>query len=311
MSDSRVFKLNTGANIPAIGLGTWRSKPEEVYDAVKTAIEAGYRHIDAAFVYGNEQQVGQAIKDSNVPREELFITTKLWNTCHRPELVQAAFERSLKNLQLEYLDLYLMHWPVSFQPADVKQPRGEDGVILLDDTHFTTTYAEMEKLLGSRLRAIGVSNFDIPHLEKLATTAKVSPAVNQVELHPYLPQQELVDYCQKHQILLCAYSPLGSSDSPLMKDEAIIAIADKYNATAAQILISWGIERGYAVLPKSVTPSRIISNLKDVRLESQDFERINKLIENQPTRRLGDPYISWDVDVFGLHPGEEKVKYSI
>ncbi|KAG1114593.1 hypothetical protein G6F42_014144 [Rhizopus arrhizus] len=304
MPSSRVFKLNTGAAIPAIGLGTWRSKPEEVYDAVKTAIEAGYRHIDAAFVYGNEKQVGQAIKDSGVPREELFITTKLWNTCHRPELVQAAFEKSLENLQLEYLDLYLMHWPVSFQPADVKQPRGEDGIILLDDTHFTTTYAEMEKLIGTKLRAIGVSNFDIPHLEKLAITAKIPPAVNQVELHPYLPQQDLVEY-------LCAYSPLGSSDSPLMKDEAIIAIANKYNATTAQILISWGIERGYAVLPKSVTPSRIISNLKDVHLEPQDFESINKLVENHPTRRLGDPYLSWDVDVFGLHPGEEKVKYNI
>ncbi|KAL9559269.1 hypothetical protein PS6_000850 [Mucor atramentarius] len=198
MPSSRVFKLNTGAAIPAIGLGTWRSKPEEVYDAVKIAIEAG---TDRTITDGNEKQVGQAIKDSGVPREELFITTKLWNTCHRPELVQAAFEKSLENLQLEYLDLYLMHWPVSFQPADVKQPRGEDGIILLDDTHFTTTYAEMEKLLGTKLRAIGVSNFDIPHLEKLATTAKIPPAANQVELHPYLPQQELVEYCQKHQIL--------------------------------------------------------------------------------------------------------------
>ncbi|CEP18453.1 hypothetical protein [Parasitella parasitica] len=311
MSNTRLFKLNTGATIPSIGLGTWRSKPEQVYDAVKTAIAAGYRHIDTAFVYGNEKEVGQAIKDSGIARQELFITTKLWNTYHRPELVQAAFEKSLENLQLEYIDLYLMHWPVSFQPADVKQPRGEDGIILLDDTPFTATYAAMEKLVGRKLRAIGVSNFDIQHLEKLAITAKIPPAVNQVELHPYLPQQELVDYCQKHDILVAAYSPLGSSDSPLMKDETITFIANKHNATAAQILISWGIERGYAVLPKSVNASRIMSNLKNVCLEPDDFDAINKLIKHHPTCRLGDPYLSWDVDVFGLHPGEEKVKYSI
>ncbi|GAA5807551.1 hypothetical protein MFLAVUS_000916 [Mucor flavus] len=299
----QLFKLNNGKTIPAIGLGCWKSKPSEVYHAVITAIQSGYRHIDTAFVYGNEKEIGQAIKDCGVPRSELFITTKLWNTSHRPELVKPAFETSLANLQLDYLDLYLMHWPVSFQPSDVKQPRDADGHILLDDTDFTVTYAAMEELVGDKLRSIGVSNFSIENFEKLSKTQKIPPAVNQIEVHPFLPQFELVKYCQDHDILgeITAYSPLGSSDSPLMKDQIIIEIAKRNNATPAQILISWGIKRGYAVIPKSVTPSRIISNLHHVKLDEQDFGTINKLIEGKEPHRLGDPYYSWQVDVFGLH----------
>ncbi|KAG2205815.1 hypothetical protein INT47_003998 [Mucor saturninus] len=295
----QVFKLNDGREMPAIGLGSWKSKPSEVYDAVITAIKAG--HIDTAFVYGNEKEVGQAIKDSGIPRNELFITTKLWNTCHRPELVKPALEVSLANLQLDYLDLYLMHWPVSFQPSDVKQPRDADGRILLDDTDFTVTYAAMEELVGEKVRTIGVSNFSIENFEKLSKTQKIPPAVNQIEIHPFLPQFELVKYCQEHNILVTAYSPLGSSDSPLMKDATIIEIAKKNNATPAQILISWGIKRGYSVVPKSVTPSRIISNFHNVKLDDDDFSAVNKLIEGKEQHRLGDPYYSWDVDVFGLH----------
>ncbi|KAI8080159.1 NADP-dependent oxidoreductase domain-containing protein [Gilbertella persicaria] len=301
MSFRQNFKLNTGVLMPAIGLGTWRSKPEEVYHAVKTAIEAGY--------HANEKEVGQAIKDSGVPREELFITTKLWNTFHRPELVQVALKRSLDNLQLDYLDLYLMHWPVSFQPSDVKQPRDENGHILLDDTDFTVTYAEMEKLVKSnQVRAIGVSNFSIENLEKLAKTATIYPAVNQIEVHPLLPQQELIDYCLSHGIVVTAYSPLGSSDSLIMKNQTILDMANRHHATTAQVLIAWGIQRGYGVLPKSVTPLRIISNLQRIELSTQDMDEINRLIKDQSQQRLGDPFYSWDVDVFGLHIGEEKKK---
>ncbi|KAG0886226.1 hypothetical protein G6F15_003540 [Rhizopus arrhizus] len=281
MSLGRTLKLNTGASIPALGLGTWQSKPNEVYDAVLTAIQNGYRHIDTAFIYGNEKEVGQAIKDSKVPREELFITTKLWNNSHRPEDVEKALQVSLDNLQLDYLDLYLIHC--------LEMKRCPDRVLAL------------EKLVGEKVRAIGVSNFNIAKLEKLAKVQKIVPAVNQIELHPFLPQEDLLQYCKEHNIVVTAYSPLGSTNSPFLKDEKIAKIAEKYNATPAQILISWGIQRGCSVIPKSVTPSRIISNFKDVELNEEDFKALNTLVDAQSPNRLVDPYNFWGVDVFDQH----------
>ncbi|KAG1464927.1 hypothetical protein G6F56_004983 [Rhizopus delemar] len=201
MSLGRTFQLNTGATIPALGLGTWQSKPNEVYEAVLIALKNGYRHIDTAFIYGNEKEIGQAIKDSKIPREELFITTKLWNNSHSPAAVEKALQVSLDNLQLEYLDLYLIHWPVAFKGGEEKVPKDEAGNIQLEDVDITETYAAMEKLVGPKVRAIGVSNFNIATLEKLAKTQKIVPAVNQVELHPFLPQDDLLDYCKEHKIL--------------------------------------------------------------------------------------------------------------
>ncbi|CAO3656014.1 unnamed protein product [Mucor fragilis] len=299
MSSGGKITLNDGNVMPAFGLGTWQSKPKEVYTAVLTALKAGYKHIDTAFVYRNEKEVGQAIKDSGIPRQELFITTKLWNNSHRPDLVEKALEVSLANLQLDYLDLYLMHWPVAFQASKSNFPKTEDGKIALDSTSFVDTYAAMEKLVKSgKTRSIGVSNFNIYNLDKLLKNCNIPPAVNQVEMHPYLSQPDLMAFCQKNNVHVTAYSPLGSTDSPVMQEPLVLDIAKKHNASPAQVLLAWGLQRGCSVIPKSVTPSRIISNFQVIQLDQAEFASLEELTKNKQGKRLLDPSPFWGVDIY-------------
>jgi glycerol 2-dehydrogenase (NADP+) len=258
-------------------LGTWQSEKQQVAHAVETALKAGYRHLDCAWIYGNEEEVGEGIKASGVPREDIFITTKLWGTYHRR--VEENLDISLKKLQLDYIDLYLVHWPVAFEiHGDEKIPLRKDGSRALDlDRTLNETWADMEKVQSSgKAKAIGVSNVSQSFMEELLKTAKVTPAANQVELHPYLPQHDLVNYCHEKGILCQAYSPLGSTKSPLLKDDVLTKIAEAKGIDVGQLIISWQAQRGVAVLPKSITPSRIISNGKLVELTDEEKKTIDE-----------------------------------
>lgn len=252
---SRTFTLNTGAKIPAVGLGTWQSKPNEVAVAVEHALRAGYRHIDTALAYGNEKEVGQGIKASGVPREEIWLTTKLNNTWHKQ--VPEGIASSLKDLDTDYVDLYLMHWPSSTIPDDKKKH--------YEDWDFRDTWREMQKLVETgQVKNIGVSNFGISNLEKLlsAPDTKIVPAVNQIELHPCNPSPKLVAYNTSKGIHSTGYSCLGSTDSPLYTNKQLLSIAEAKGKTPQQVLLLWGLQKGWSVIPKSVTPKRIDGNFE-------------------------------------------------
>ncbi|RMD41135.1 hypothetical protein DV735_g3992, partial [Chaetothyriales sp. CBS 134920] len=267
-----VFTLNTGAKLPGVGLGTWQSKPNEVREAVKVALQSGYRHIDTALNYGNEHEVGQGIKDSGVPRSEIWLTTKLDNPWHKR--VKEGIAASLEALQTDYVDLYLVHWPSSTDPDDPKKH--------YPDWNFIDTWREMQKLLETgQVRNIGVSNFVISNLEKLlnAPSTKVVPAVNQIELHPNMPSPKTLAYCKSKGIHCTAYSCLGSTNSPLAKDATLAAIAKEVGKTPQQVLLQWGLQRGTSVIPKSVNPSRIKSNfeLDGWQLSAEQVKKLSSI----------------------------------
>lgn len=263
------YILNNGVKIPALGFGTWKVQDgEEAYQSVLTALEAGYRHIDTAAVYKNEESVGRAIKDSGIAREELFITTKLWNDNHTYEEAQEAFARSMERLGLDYLDLYLIHWP---NP----KPLREDGAWKKRNAEV---WRAMEDLCeAGEIRAIGVSNFLPHHLDPLLETARVTPAVNQIRLAPGVYQTEAVDYCRKRDILLEAWGPFGQGE--LFQNTQIQTMAAKYGKTVAQLALAWSLQEGFLPLPKSVTPERIASNLDcfDFSLSPEDVEALKNL----------------------------------
>jgi len=291
------ISFQNGDEMPMIGLGTWKSPPNEVYEAVKTALEAGYRHIDCAPIYGNEDEVGDALSasfDSGVvDRDDLWITSKLWNDAHAPEHVRPALEDTLDDLQLDTLDLYLIHWPVALERG-IEYPESPSDFVSLEEVPLTETWAAMEELKQDGLvRHIGVSNFNVPKLQHLLDEGDVAPEMNQVELHPYLQQPELLSFADEQGIPLTAYSPLGSYDRPdemkaddepvLLDDPTIAEIAERHDASPAQVLISWAVHRGTAVIPKSTTPAHIRQNLAaaDLDLTEDDMDAIASLNRSQ------------------------------
>lgn len=256
-------KLANGVEMPWFGLGVFKvQEGQEVVDSVKAAIKAGYRSIDTATVYGNEEGVGQAIRESGVAREELFITTKVWNNDQGYDSTLAAFDLSLSKLGLDYVDLYLVHWPIRAKYKD--------------------TWRALEKLYADgKVRAIGVSNFQIDHLEDLLTEANVKPMVNQVELHPLLSQLELREYCKAQGIQIEAWAPLAQGH--LLDNEVIADIAARHNKTLPQVILRWDLQNGIVTIPKSVKEERIIANadIFDFELSEDEISRINALNNNQ------------------------------
>ncbi|MED7789471.1 aldo/keto reductase [Francisella sp. 19X1-34] len=297
------FTLNNGNKIPVLGLGTYLSDNNDVYKAVKHAIKNGYRHIDCAYFYGNEDQVGKAIKEcleeDIVKREDLFITSKLWNAYHKYEQVKPALLKTLNNLDLEYLDLYLIHWPVA---TKVDVPTNAEDFISLDEAPIIDTWKAMESLVDDRLvKNIGVSNFSIKKLKSLLEKdIKIKPVTNQVEVHPYFQQKNLLNFCKEQNILLTAYSPLGTSNAKdeLLGNLDIIRISEKYNAEPAQVILAWLIEKNIIAIPKSITPERIDKNLVSqyIKLDSNDIHKLNSLDKNHKFIRgdffalKGSPY---------------------
>lgn len=261
MNLNTVKILNNGVKMPIFGLGVYKSADgEETYNAVRWALDAGYRHIDTAAMYGNEASVGRAIRDSGIPREEIFVTTKLWNTEIREHNEENALKASLAKLNMDYVDLYLIHWPV----------REEQGYI--------RAWKKLEQFNRQGLcRAIGVSNYNIHHLEDVLKVADIVPALDQVECHPYLAQTELAAFCEKNGIALGPWSPLGRGR--LLDDPVLVQLAEKYGKTTAQIVLRWDIQRGFVNIPKSVHKERIEANAQvfDFALTEEDMQLIFSL----------------------------------
>jgi diketogulonate reductase-like aldo/keto reductase len=270
----KTIQLNNGIVIPIPGLGTYRlgRNDREVIHAVRNALDDGYRHIDTASFYDNEYPIGKAIAESRVPREELFVTTKLWGTDILKNGIEQAFEESMLKLDIGYIDLYLVHWPVTGQ--------------------VTATWRKMEQIYESgRVRAIGVSNHLTHHLEELLSVAAVVPAVNQVELHPYLVMQRLQDYCREKDIVVESWSPLGSSKIPLLADPLLLEIGQRHSRSTAQVILRWNLQKGLLPLPKSSDAKRQKENIAlfDFSLSGEEISLIDRLDKGERT---------------GVHPDE-------
>lgn len=250
------LKLHDGHTIPCLGFGVWKASSGDCYNAVRTALDTGYRHIDTARIYGNEEDVGRAIRDSGIPRNDIFVTTKLWNSDQAK--AQKAFDDSLARLGLDYIDLYLVHFPVTKTRV--------------------AAYAELEKIQATgKTRSIGVSNYMSAHLDELLKVCQVKPVVNQIELHPWLAQKELKAYCESRDIRIQAYSPLAHGQKT--GDASLKPVADKHGKSIAQVLLRWSIQKGNIVLVKSVSPQRIQENFAifDFELDAGDIQTLDAL----------------------------------
>jgi diketogulonate reductase-like aldo/keto reductase len=262
------FALNHGAGeMPAVGFGTLFRDLAVTTQAVKEALHAGFRHFDCAERYRNEEQVGIALQEvmasGSIRREDLFITTKLWNTNHRPERVQPAFEASCRRLQVDYIDCYLIHTPFAFQPGENQDPRDEQGNVIYDSgVTLIETWRALERLVDEgRCKSIGLSDITLPALQAIVAEARIKPAVVQVESHPYLPEWELLEFCQQHGIIVLAFAPLGHGMEPnVLEDSVITGIARRVQKTPAQVALAWSVQRGVAFLTTSATPSHIREN---------------------------------------------------
>lgn len=297
-----LFTLENGVQMPGLGFGTFANEGSkgETHKAVVVALNAGYRHLDCAWFYKNEDEVGSGMREflaanPSVKRSDIFVTTKVWNHLHEPDEVEWSLKDSLRRLETPYVDAFLVHWPIAAErDANHQVKIGADGkyVIKKDLTENPEpTWRAMEKLNAEGLaRSIGVSNWTEKGLKSLLSYAKVKPAINQIEIHPFLPQYELVSFCQSHGIAPVAYSPLGSQDQvpgtgeKVSTNKDLNAIAEKKGVTLAQVLIAWGLQRGYAVLPKSSNPSRIQSNAKLITLTEEEFEAVNKVAKGRKSR---------------------------
>ncbi|KAI0896113.1 Aldo/keto reductase [Annulohypoxylon nitens] len=312
--------LANGVRTPVLGFGTFANEGSkgETFKAVTKALEVGYRHLDCAWFYKNEAEVGEALrafleKNPSVKREDIFITTKVWPHLMEPEDVKWSLENSLQNFGLDYIDLFLLHWPFAAESDANHLPKiGPDGKYIIKKgltENLEPTWRAVEELYESKkTRAIGTSNWTIAGLKQLLGYAKVKPVVNQVEIHPFLPNQELLDFCFLNHIICAAYSPLGSQDQvpntgeKVRTNKTLNEVADRSGRTLAQILLAWGIRRGYVVLPKSSTPSRIESNFDVPRISDADFEAVNSVAKGRHTRFVNMK------DTFGYDVWPEEAK---